>query len=233
MLTAGTMPPGEQMQTKPPPPVGLPHHRAIIAVDIERSTSRTNPVKAELRRTVYELFDAALCSAGIQVCHRDRFIDRGDGILALIHPVDQAPKALLLTRAIPALHRLVAGRNDSLPRASQPQRQLRLRVVVHAGEVHYDANGCFGEALDLAFRLLDAAQVKKALRAADDPLALVVSEDIHRSVIRHGYDGIDQGAFHPLVRVQIAGHRHTGWINIPGEATRHNVTEMASYRQPA
>jgi hypothetical protein len=225
MLAASIVPSGEQIQTQLPPSAGLPHHRSIIAVDIERSTSRTDPVKAELRRTAYELFDAALRSAGIQVRHRDRFVDRGDGILALIHPVDQAPKALLLTRVIPALHRLIAERNDSLPRTSQPQRQLRLRVVVHAGEVHYDASGCFGEALDLAFRLLDAVQVKKALRAASGPLALVVSEDIHRSVIRHGYDGIDQRAFRPLARVQIAGHRHTGWIHIPGDATRPKVTE--------
>jgi hypothetical protein len=226
------MPSSEQIQTQLPPPAGLPHHRSIIAVDIERSTTRTNPVKAEQRRTVYELFDTALRSAGIQERHRDRFIDRGDGILALIHPVDQAPKALLLTRAIPTLHRLSADHNDSL-RTSQPQRQMRLRVVVHSGEVHYDTNGCFGEALDLAFRLLDAAQVKKALRAANGPLALVVSEDIHRSVIRHAYDGIDQRTFHPLVRVQVADRRHTGWIHIPGAATGPTAIGMACYLQPA
>jgi class 3 adenylate cyclase len=218
------MPVSKQIQKHPCPPGSLPHHRSIIAVDIELSTSRTNPVKAELRRTVYELFDTALRSAGIQESHRDRFIDRGDGILALIHPVDQAPKALLLTRAIPALRRLLSRRNRSLLLTNQLQRQLRLRVVIHAGEVHYDTNGSFGEALDLAFRLLDSAQVKKALRATGDPIALVVSEDIYNSVICHGYDGIDQRAFRPHVRVQIAGHRRTGWIHIPGEDTSPDVT---------
>jgi len=98
----------------------------------------------------------------IQRRHRDRFIGRGDGILALIHPVDQAPKAILLNCAIPVLNRLLIDYNASLPLASRAQRLLRVRVVVHAGEVHYDANGCFGEALDVAFRLLDAGQVKKA-----------------------------------------------------------------------
>ena len=77
---------------------------------------------------------------------------------------------------------------------SRAQRQLRLRAVVHAGEVNYDANGCFGEALDIAFRLLDAAHVKKALQAAADPLILVISGDIYRAIVRHGYDGIDQRA---------------------------------------
>jgi hypothetical protein len=213
--------------------VSLPHHRAIVAVDIERSTSRPDPVKGELRNLIYEMFDEALRSAGIRQRYRDRFIDRGDGILALIRPVDQVPKALLLNRAIPAFSRLLADHNESLPHSSRTQRQLRVRVVVHAGEVHYDANGCFGEALDVAFRLLDAARVKKLFREATGSLILVVSEDIYSSVVRHGYDGIDQRAFHPLVRVIIAGNRHCGWIHLPEEPVQAQVTEMAGYRRRA
>jgi class 3 adenylate cyclase len=212
---------------------GLPRHRAIVAVDIERSTSRPDPVKAELRSKIYEMFDAALCTAGIHSHYRDRFSDRGDGILALIHPVDQAPKALLLNRAIPAFSRLLANHNASLPGPSRTQRQLRVRVVVHAGEVLYDANGCFGESLDVAFRLLDAARVKRTLRETAGPLTLVVSANIYNSVVRHGYAGIDQHAFHPLVRVQIAGNRHQGWVHVPDEVARHQVADLARYRRPA
>jgi hypothetical protein len=208
----------------------LPHHRAIVALDIEQSTRRPDPVKAELRRTMYELFDTALRSAGIQRRHRDRFVDRGDGVLALIRPVHRAPKAILLNQAIPALSELLADRNAGLPRASRTQRMLRVRVVVHAGEVAYDANGCFGEALDVAFRLLDAARVKQTLQTAGDPLILVVSEDIYRSVVRHGYDGIDRDAFQPMVRVQVGGSRHCGWVQLPGQAAPHRVAELASYR---
>jgi class 3 adenylate cyclase len=220
-------------QTQALPAAGLPRHRAVVALDIERSTSRPDPVKAELRSKLYEVFDAALLEAGIRRQYRDRFIDRGDGILALIHPVDQAPKAALLKTAIPALSQLLTDYNVSLPGASRMQRELRVRVVVHAGEVHYDANGCFGEALDIAFRLLDAAYVKKTLQASADPLILVISGDIYRAIVRHGYDGIDQCAFHPLVRVRIAGNRYPGWIHIPGKPAYRQVTEIASYRQPA
>ena len=212
---------------------GLPHYRAILALDIERSTNRPNSIKAELRNKTYELFERALRMAGIHHHHRDQFVDRGDGILALIHPVDQVPKALLLNRAVPALNRLLADYNAGLPRFSHPERQLRIRVVIHAGEVHYDANGCFGEALDVAFRLLDAARVKRALRETADPLILVISGDIYNSVVRHGYDGIDQQAFHPLVRVHLAGQRFPGWIHFPEQVPQHNVTQMASYRRPA
>ena len=131
-----TFPPARLDQT--PPAAGLPRHRAIIAVDIEQSTSRPDPVKAELRRTLYDLFDQALRSAGIHRRDRDRFTDRGDGLLALIHPVDHAAKPILLNRAIPVLAQLLADYNASLPRAGRAHRQLRVRVVMHAGEVHYD-----------------------------------------------------------------------------------------------
>jgi hypothetical protein len=219
------------------PAIRLARHRAIVAVDIECSTSRPDPVKGELRSKTYEMLDAALASAGIRQHHRDRFVDRGDGVLALIRPVDQAPKALLLNCVIPALSRLLAEYNASLPRASRALRQLRVRVVVHAGEVRYDANGCFGEALDIAFRLLDAARLKKMLRETAGSLILVISGEIYSSVVRHG-GGIDQHAFRPLVRVLVAGQRHVGWIHVPDEAAcvavpEQAVTDLASYRRPA
>lgn len=219
--------------TEPLPAAGLPVPRTIIAVDIESSTTRPNPIKGELRSKSYELFDAALCSAGIHKRYRDQFVDRGDGALALIHPVEQASKVLLLSRALPALDQLLTDYNASLPRLSRPVRQLRIRVVVHTGEVHYDANGCFGEALDVAFRLLDAPPVKKVLRAAASPLVLVVSEDIFRSVVRQSYDGIDQDTFQPLVRVRVAGDRYRGWIHSPSEAAQEVMAEVLEYRRPA
>jgi class 3 adenylate cyclase len=211
----------------------LPRHRVIVAVDIEQSTSRPDRVKAELRRTLYELFDQALQSAGIRRRHRDRFTDRGDGLLALIRPVDQAAKPVLLNQVVPALSHLLSDYNASLPSAGCADHQLRIRIVMHAGEVHYDSNGCFGEALDIAFRLLDASGVKKTLRAAAAPLTLVISEDIYRTIVRHGYDGIDPHAFRPLIRVHLAGHRYPGWIHTPSKAAQLHVTEIASYKRTA
>lgn len=188
----------------------LPCHRSILAVDIESSTARTNPTRAQLRDDMYELFEEALQAGGIAERHRDALIDRGDGVLALVRPVDQAPKTLLLNPVIPTLSRLLTDHN-----IHHPDQQLRLRAVVHAGEVHYDRRGCFGEALDIAFRLLDAAEVKRKLRQTAAPLVLVVSDDIYRSVIRHRYHGIEDNAFEPLVHVWLAGQRHRGWIHVP------------------
>lgn len=193
-------------------PPCVPLYRSILAVDIERSSTRSNPAKAELRGTLYRLFGAALDEAGVQRGHRDPFTDRGDGILALIHPVDQAPKTHLIGQVIPGLAGLLAAHNSSV---RDPQLRLRLRAVLHAGEVHYDDNGCFGEALDIALRLLDAPAVKKALRHTESPLVLVVSDDIFGSLVSHGYDGIDEGSFAPLVRVRVTGRQRSGWLHTP------------------
>jgi len=188
----------------------LPYHRAIVAVDIEGSTTRTNPVRAHLRGVLYDLLEEALLEAGITEEHRDPLIDRGDGILVLIHPVTQAPKTVLLSRVIPKLTGLLAQHA-----AEHPDFQFRLRAAVHAGDVHYDTRGCYGEDIDITYRLLNSPTLKKTLKQTSEPLVLVVSQEIHRSVIRHGYDGIDVHAFDPRVHVQIAGQRLRGWVQIP------------------
>jgi hypothetical protein len=192
----------------------FPVHRSILAVDIEGSTRRRNPVKKELREQVYRLLFEALCVAGIDKAYCDPFTDRGDGVLVLLHPADHLPKPLLLTRLIPALVNLLEAHNNGISPAEQP-RILRLRAVLHAGEVHHDPNGPFGEDLDIAFRLLDAPRFKAHLRSATRPLALVASEYIYRAIIRHGYGGIDEEEFLPIVNVNVGDQRQKGWVHSP------------------
>ena len=55
-----------------------------------------------------------------------------------------------------------------------------IRSGLHAGEIHYDSRAPFGEALDVAFRLLDARELKRALRDTSAPLVHVVSNDLVR-----------------------------------------------------
>jgi len=188
-----------------------PVHRSIFAVDLEGSTRRTNPVKGELRRNLYELLDRALQAAGIAPKHLEHLTDRGDGVLILIRPHDDVPKTVLLGRLIPALTALLVEHNAAV---AQPTLQLRLRAVVHAGEIHDDGKGFYGEDLDFAFRLLDAPTVKRALReAVASPLVLVVSEEIFSGIVRHGYVG--EGHYEQRVHVQVAERRRRGRVHIP------------------
>lgn len=193
--------------------VSLPVHRSIFAVDIERSTHCPNPVKEELRRGLYALLREALSGAGIEPDDCDPLVDRGDGVLVLIHPVDHVPKLLLFTRLVPRLCELVRGHNDGIPEGERAVRSLRLRAVLHAGEVHHDGNGPFGESLDVAFRLLDARPVKACLRCSGRPVVLVVSEYLHTEIIRHCYAGIEPDGFTPMITA--VGHRRRrGWLRI-------------------
>jgi hypothetical protein len=198
----------------------LPLHRSILAVDMERSTSplRTNPIKGELRGHLYRMLEQAMAHAGIGTRQCDPFEDRGDGVLVLIHPNDDIPKTYLLSRLIPELSRLLVEYNLGLPPDERPRRGLRLRAVVHAGEIHRDRHGYFGEAIDVACRLLDARPVKKALESVTAPLVLVVSKEMYETVVKHEYDGISKETYQPDVRLHVSGRRRQGWLHIPTEA---------------
>jgi hypothetical protein len=189
-----------------------PVHRSIVAVDLEGSTRRTNPVKGELRRVLYELLDRALAEAGLAARHLERLTDRGDGVLILIRPYDDLPKTVLLSRLIPILTALLVQYNAAV---AWPALQMRLRAVVHAGEVHDDGNGFYGEDLDVAFRLLDSPSVKRTLREAPgSPLVLVVSEEIFSVIVRQGY--VDEGPYQRCVHVRVGERRRRGRVHVPG-----------------
>ncbi|WP_051711706.1 hypothetical protein [Spirillospora albida] len=199
----------------------LPVHRSILVLDLEKSTGmhRTNPIKGELRREIYRMLNVALERSGVKPEFLDRFEDRGDGVLVLIHPVDDVPKAHLLSRFVPEIAGLLGEYERGLPPAERASRGMRLRVVVHAGEIHDDGNGYYGEALDVACRLLDAPRLKRFLRETAGPLAVAVSEEIYWSVVRHEYDGISAAEYRPGLRVQVAGRRRHGWIHAPACAS--------------
>ena len=196
-----------------------PVYRTVLAVDVEQSSRRPNPVKETLRLETYRMLESAMRVAGIPACHCDPFVDRGDGVLILIRPVDEVPKTLLLNPLLPVLCGLLLDYNLSLPVAQRNRCGLRLRTVIHCGEVHRDNRGPFGETLDVACRLLDSPRLKNCLKCIDEPLVVVVSDDIYRSIVLHGYDGISPSTFGPAIWVHAAGHRARGWVHVPAAVT--------------
>lgn len=190
-----------------------PRQRVIFVCDIEGSTSRTNPAKAAVRTDMYDLLEAALLECKITEDLHEPFINTGDGVIMLVRPVDGLPKTHLLNSFVPVLSEILAEHA-----VIHPNRKFRLRVAIHSGEVHFDRQGTFGEDIDLTFRLLNSPELKQRLTGTDAPLVLAVSDHIHRSVIRHGYDGIDRQTFKPLIGVEMAGQLHTGWVQVPAEA---------------
>lgn len=98
--------------------------------------------------------------------------------------------------------------------AAAGDRGFRLRVAIHVGDVHLDRKGTFGEDIDITVRLLDSPEPKNRLRQTDAPLVVVVSDQIFRSVVRHGYDGIDDRDYEPLVQLDIGGWQQRGWVHV-------------------
>lgn len=197
------------MSTLSIPPI-FPIPRVILVVAIQGASGSTDPVKAQLRGDTYALVEQALQDSGSTVDLRDRFVDRFDGLTVLIHPADRFPKTWLLTRFAPRLRELLDERN-----AGQ-DHPLRLRIALHAGDVAVDDTGWFGVEIEIANRLLSATALKIRLQQTCAPLVLVVSEQIHRSVIRHGFPGIDRDAFIPLIELRVAGLDCRGWVHVPG-----------------
>lgn len=205
-----------------------PVHRSIVVVDVEASTTRTNPERGELRRVMYAMLEQALHVSGITAGHLEPMADRGDGVLILIKPHDDVPKTVLLGVFIPALATLLDEHNAAV---SRPALRLRLRAVIHAGEIHDDGRGFYGEDLDVAFRLLNAQEVKDALREAPAaPLVLVVSEAIFTGIVRHRYAGTDD--YEPLVRVRVAELSHRGWVHFPVPDTRDRLAAISRQEYP-
>lgn len=151
---------------------------AIAVVDVE---GFSDPARSELhqdavRRGLYEALDVAFCEAGTDMtaCTVE---DRGDGAVILVPPtvperllVDQFPR-----RLVSALlrHNAVAAHLAT----------IRLRLALHAGPVRFDARGLGGAAVIHTFRLADADVLKTALRESAGVLAMIVSDDLYRTVV--------------------------------------------------
>jgi hypothetical protein len=205
-----------------------PVPRTILAVDVEGSTQRTNPERGEFRRVMYALLYRALRATGIGREHLENPADRGDGVLLMFRPHDDVPKTLLLGQLIPKLAALLVEHNATV---AQPTLRLRLRAVLHAGEIHDDGWGFYGEDIDVAFRLLNSPAVKKALKEEPvSPLVLVVSEEIHSAIIRHGY--VDAGPLVRSVNVRVAKLRRRGWVHIPVPAPAERTLPVSPANAP-
>lgn len=187
-----------------------PEHRGILALDIQGfgRLERTNLVRARMRTGLHRILGNAITAAEIAPEHVEQ-TEYGDGVLVLLCP--QVSKARLLHPLLPRLLSGLARYNRTAPDTAR----LRLRVVVHAGELLRDAHGITGEDLILAFRLLDAEVVRVRLAEAGADLVLVVSDAIYQGIVKHGYGRIDPAAFHP-VWVTAKELSARAWLHVPG-----------------
>ena len=183
-----------------------PVPRSLVAVDIEGYSGRDNLGHLELREALGRVCDEAFHRIGVSPEARQ---DQGDAFLILIRP--DVSKALLVDDLVRELVTALRLFN----RTRLPQARMRLRLALHAGEVHLDGAGFGGGSLVAVMRLIDADALRDALRTAPDDLAVIVSEQLHRDVVLQRYRGIDPAEYHE-VQVSRKEFRQPAWIRVPG-----------------
>ncbi|MFI5496336.1 hypothetical protein [Actinoplanes sp. NPDC051859] len=184
-----------------------PVHRSIVVLDIESSGRLDGPQKVAARSDLYRIISAAQEAASIPSTTVTEE-DRGDGVFLLIgadvsirHIIDP-----FLTAIDAALHDRRVG-----------DLRLRLRAVVHQGAVNADPKGSSGSAIDLAFAMVDAPQLREALQQSPTGrMALVVSNDIYRDAIR-GHDMPDPTSFRMRLLRTKYGEMRT-YVTVTGTA---------------
>jgi hypothetical protein len=160
----------------------------------------------------------AFRQAGIPWADRDQE-DRGDGMFILVGP--EVPKSLFVESLPSALVAALRDHNDVHP---DPER-IRLRMALHAGEVHYDDHGVTSASINLAFRLLDAGLVKQALAGSSGVLAVITSSWFFEEVVRHSVADV---ATYLSVPVTVKETSATGWICLPDQQDWPGRTTLKS-----
>jgi hypothetical protein len=185
-------------------------YRSLLAVDIEKSANRGDPAMLSNREVLRKALREALIGADVpwNECHRS---DLGDGFRLVVGR--DVPKANLIRPTLTVLadhlreHNLSAG----------PKRSIRVRVALHAGDVHMDDGEVVGGSLEILARLLDAPPLRRALQVAPEAatVALAVSQHVYDEVVRHGYPGIDPETYRQS-DFQVKETISTAWIHVPG-----------------
>ncbi|GAA4473530.1 ATP-binding protein [Phytohabitans houttuyneae] len=192
-------------------------HRIIMAVDVEGfgNHNRTSVHQLEVRAGLYAALRGAFSALGMSWadCHTE---DRGDGILVLA--TAELPKAPFVELLPDALAAALREHN----RSHEPSSRVRVRMVLHAGEVNFDENGVTAGSINLAFRLLDAAPLKAALAGSPGVLALITSAWFFEEVVRNS-SRLDAATWRP-VAVTVKETNAMGWLCLPDSPYRPDRT---------
>ncbi|MFM9551340.1 MULTISPECIES: hypothetical protein [Streptomyces] len=180
----------------------------MVILDIEGFGRRTDPDQAWLRDRLRAVVARAIEAAGVPEPSSE---DRGDALVLFVPGT--VPKTDLLGGFVRALvHEL---REHS--RNHTGDREMRLRVAVHAGEVARHGAGWVGADLNTAFRMADMQPLRRALAGAPGAvLSLAVSHVLHQGVVRHGHPGLEAAEFAPAVLSAKEIRDETVWIRVPG-----------------
>jgi hypothetical protein len=196
-------------EARPAPPAGG-QLCTLFAVDIAGFTSpaRDDDIRLYLHEELYEVLEKAFDGSGIPWadCYRE---DRGDGALIVVPP-GVASKGII--DPLPERLRSLIRRHNHV---SSKAAGMQLRAAAHIGPVEHDGHGFVGSDINLLFRMLDARPLKRALAGSGAELALIVSDDVYRSLVCRHPSLVSPDAFRPA-SFQVKNTRAHAWTYLPG-----------------
>jgi hypothetical protein len=188
----------------------------LVVCDVEGWSSRPAVAQHRIQIALSALMDKALHRIGIDGSTVP-LARRGDGmILALPGTTDKARVTTTLVDAVrESLFSYAIDAGDD--------EQVRLPLVLHAGDVAIGDGEFAGRAIVQACRLVDSDVSRRVLNASRGaPLVLAVSDDWYRATVGEGY--VPSAGFEQ-VEVQEKGFRGTAWIKVPGQSEVPGLTD--------
>ncbi|ANZ34748.1 hypothetical protein BBK82_00295 [Lentzea guizhouensis] len=198
--------------------------RAVLAVDVEKFSdpSRTNHHKSVVQDGLYEALHAAFHESNI--AEESWYVeDRGDGALFLFTP--EVRKQVLTDSLLRRMGANLLRYNATVT----PEARIRLRIALHFGEVVINDKGVVGDCVNHTFRLLDAPPLKTALAGSTSLLAVVVSEEFYRHVLRH--DPAAEPQAYRQIEVVVKETTAAAWMRLSPESM-HGTPPAAATPPP-
>ena len=182
----------------------------LFAVDIAGFTSpgRDDEIRLYLHEELYQVLERAFDGSGLPWarCFHE---DRGDGALIVVPPglackgiIDPLPERL---RSLIRRHNHVSCKAAG----------IQLRAAAHIGPVEHDDHGFVGSDINLLFRMLEARPLRRALAGSGAELALIVSDEVYRSLVCRYPSLVSPEAFQ-RVKFQVKYTRASAWTYLPG-----------------
>jgi hypothetical protein len=180
-----------------------------MAVDIAgyNDPRRTTAHRLVVHEGFWKLMRTAFAEAGIP--WDALFVENtGDGAMIQLPP--EVAKADLVAqlpdRMLAELRRYNAVHAE--------EANVRLRVALHAGEVHQGSHGTISDANSFAFRLIEEPAAKKALKESGAVMVLIVSDSFYQDVIRAD-PAADAGSYR-RIPVAVKETKTEAWLRLLG-----------------
>ncbi|WFE63557.1 hypothetical protein [Micromonospora sp. WMMD714] len=184
--------------------------RLLVAVDIEKYSTRTAPAQYQGQRRLLSIAQYACKRAQV---HRVIPQESGDGRLMVFQPgVNEA--AVVPALVLGFRHALHENNGD----AGEFGR-MRLRMAIVEGATAYAGNGFHGPAPILVGDLINAPRLKAALdEHRESDLALVVPNYLYADLISQNYPGLSREHFSPFPVELRHDQVERAWIHLPRSA---------------